>query len=94
MPELPDALGIDQTGWPEVQYVSACFAGAIHDYYLNEKKEAPQIINQWKEMCKTSVLPEAWHLAWYKECCADKKTTYKLLLIWKLWEGGASLKWI
>lgn len=71
-PGLPDALGIDQAGWPEFQYVSACFAGAIHGYYLNGKKEAPPIINKWRKMCKTSVLPEVWHLAWHEECCDDK----------------------
>lgn len=72
MPGLPDALGIDQAGWPEFQYVSACFAGAIYGYYANEKKEAPPIINKWREMCKISVLPEVWHLAWHEECCDDK----------------------
>lgn len=64
MPGLPEALGLDQSEWPRLQYASARFSKTVHDYYEAEKKTEPPIIDKWRNMCRDSVLPEVWHLAW------------------------------
>lgn len=64
MPGLPEAFGIKQESWPDLQYASAYLAKAVHEYYEENGKAEPPVLNEWREMCKKSVLPEVWHLAW------------------------------